>query len=254
MNALYVDRGGTVIDPLGGLPDLRARRVRFIGEARARIARLQELGLLHAEDAERRAMRQPRVGLYRSHRPNGIDEGWTRFILERFEFPFDVVYPQQLDAGDRAGAPQHRVGALVEESLEAEQIAGEHHDGVPEVALGRGVAGVPLVALGEQIHHHESPLGHGQVEVGGLADHDRANGRLLVEHDAVASVQVVRSCGFRVVSNEDGMPAAQCTPLGRNEGLRPRQQPFAEDQYGPGALRRGVVQWNRGGGVRFARP
>lgn len=26
--------------------------------------------------------------------------GWTRFILERFEFPFDVVYPQALDAGN----------------------------------------------------------------------------------------------------------------------------------------------------------
>ena len=37
MNALYADTGGAVIDPLGGLPDLEARRVRFIGDARARI-------------------------------------------------------------------------------------------------------------------------------------------------------------------------------------------------------------------------
>jgi hypothetical protein len=29
-----------------------------------------------------------------------MPSGWTRWILERFEFPFDVVYPQQLDAGD----------------------------------------------------------------------------------------------------------------------------------------------------------
>ncbi len=37
MNALYARPDGTVIDPLGGLVDLRARRVRFIGQARDRI-------------------------------------------------------------------------------------------------------------------------------------------------------------------------------------------------------------------------
>ncbi|CUH40718.1 CCA-adding enzyme [Jannaschia seosinensis] len=38
MNALYAEADGTVIDPLGGLPDLRARHVRFIGDPAARIA------------------------------------------------------------------------------------------------------------------------------------------------------------------------------------------------------------------------
>ncbi|MEI4232640.1 CCA tRNA nucleotidyltransferase [Roseovarius sp. D22-M7] len=37
MNALYADPDGTVIDPLGGIDDLRARRVRFIGDAGTRI-------------------------------------------------------------------------------------------------------------------------------------------------------------------------------------------------------------------------
>lgn len=37
MNALYARPDGTVIDPLQGLADLRARRVRFIGDATARI-------------------------------------------------------------------------------------------------------------------------------------------------------------------------------------------------------------------------
>ncbi|MFK7943949.1 MAG: CCA tRNA nucleotidyltransferase [Paracoccaceae bacterium] len=37
MNALYAERDGTVIDPLGGLPDLEARQVRFIGLAEDRI-------------------------------------------------------------------------------------------------------------------------------------------------------------------------------------------------------------------------
>ena len=38
MNALYAAPDGTVADPLGGLADLLARRVRFIGDADARIA------------------------------------------------------------------------------------------------------------------------------------------------------------------------------------------------------------------------
>ena len=37
MNALYVDAGGVVHDPLGGQADLLARRVRFIGDPEARI-------------------------------------------------------------------------------------------------------------------------------------------------------------------------------------------------------------------------
>jgi poly(A) polymerase len=37
MNALYADADGTVFDPVGGLPDLRAGRVRFIGDASTRI-------------------------------------------------------------------------------------------------------------------------------------------------------------------------------------------------------------------------
>ena len=37
MNALYAQADGTVIDPLGGMADLRARHVRFIGDPTARI-------------------------------------------------------------------------------------------------------------------------------------------------------------------------------------------------------------------------
>ena len=37
MNALYADHVGLVIDPLGGLPDLEARAIRFIGDAHDRI-------------------------------------------------------------------------------------------------------------------------------------------------------------------------------------------------------------------------
>lgn len=38
MNALYARADGTLVDPLGGLPDALARRVRFVGDPAARIA------------------------------------------------------------------------------------------------------------------------------------------------------------------------------------------------------------------------
>ncbi|RDD96216.1 CCA tRNA nucleotidyltransferase [Paracoccus pantotrophus] len=38
MNALYATASGEVLDPVGGLPDLAARRLRFVGDPRARIA------------------------------------------------------------------------------------------------------------------------------------------------------------------------------------------------------------------------
>ncbi len=37
MNAIYCDRRGLIVDPLEGLPDLHARRLRFVGDARARV-------------------------------------------------------------------------------------------------------------------------------------------------------------------------------------------------------------------------
>lgn len=37
MNALFADRSGTVIDPIGGLPDVLARRIRFVGDPDQRI-------------------------------------------------------------------------------------------------------------------------------------------------------------------------------------------------------------------------
>ena len=47
-------------------------------------------------------LRPVRVGLWDRY-GGSMPSGWTRWILEQFEFPFDVVYPQELDNGDLAG-------------------------------------------------------------------------------------------------------------------------------------------------------
>ncbi len=45
-----------------------------------------------------RKLKPVRIGLYDQY--GGLaPSGWTRWLLEQFEFPFEVVYPQTLDAG-----------------------------------------------------------------------------------------------------------------------------------------------------------
>jgi hypothetical protein len=43
-------------------------------------------------------VRQPRIGLYDRY-GGSVPSGWTRLILDEFEFPYTVVYPPDLDAG-----------------------------------------------------------------------------------------------------------------------------------------------------------
>jgi len=44
-------------------------------------------------------LRRPRIGLWDRY-GGSMPAGWTRWILEQFEFPFERVFPQRLDAGD----------------------------------------------------------------------------------------------------------------------------------------------------------
>ncbi|HYN09323.1 MAG TPA: M14 metallopeptidase family protein [Vicinamibacterales bacterium] len=44
-------------------------------------------------------LRKLRIGLFDTY-GGGMPSGWTRLLLENFEFPFDVVYPPMLDAGN----------------------------------------------------------------------------------------------------------------------------------------------------------
>ncbi len=46
-----------------------------------------------------RKLKPVRIGLYDQY-GGSAPSGWTRFLLEQFEFPHEVVYPQTLDAGN----------------------------------------------------------------------------------------------------------------------------------------------------------
>src|SRR4030095_2459421 len=46
-------------------------------------------------------LRRPRIGLCDRY-GGSMPSGWIRWILEKFEFPFEVVYPPQVDQGNLA--------------------------------------------------------------------------------------------------------------------------------------------------------
>jgi hypothetical protein len=46
-------------------------------------------------------LKTPRIAIADQY-GGSMPSGWTRFILEQFEFPFDVVYPKVVDAGNLA--------------------------------------------------------------------------------------------------------------------------------------------------------
>jgi hypothetical protein len=56
-------------------------------------------GLATAPAGDALKLKPTRIGLYDQFGGN-MPSGWLRFELEQFEFPFEVVYPQTLDAGD----------------------------------------------------------------------------------------------------------------------------------------------------------
>jgi hypothetical protein len=56
-------------------------------------------GMAAAPTGEALKLKPIRIGLYDQY--GGLmPSGWTRWIFEQYEFPFEVVYPQTLDSGD----------------------------------------------------------------------------------------------------------------------------------------------------------
>jgi hypothetical protein len=82
----------------------------------------------------------PRIAMYKSYVAS-IDEGWTRFIFENYEFPFTNI----LDKDIRAGSLRSKYDVIViPGELSETQIIEGHRAGTvpPEFAGGIGEAGV----------------------------------------------------------------------------------------------------------------
>ncbi len=73
--------------------------VRPILEAVARDKGVNFTAVAARPQAEALRVEPVRVGLWDRY-GGSMPSGWTRWLLEQFEFPFEVVYPQRLNAGD----------------------------------------------------------------------------------------------------------------------------------------------------------
>jgi hypothetical protein len=84
-----------------------------------------------------RALRAPRIGLYRSHLAN-MDEGWTRWVLEQYEFPYRTLTDKDIRAGDLSG-----LDIILFSDESEDRIVNGHRAGTmpPEYVGGIGVEG-----------------------------------------------------------------------------------------------------------------
>ena len=87
-------------------------------------------------------LRQPRVALYKSHIPI-IDEGWTRWLLEQYEFPYTNIQDSDIRAGnlnarfDVIVIPNESVLAIVDGLPKGPHIEGQPV--APELAMPPGL-------------------------------------------------------------------------------------------------------------------
>jgi hypothetical protein len=116
------------------------------GSARADAERIaNETGLTFTAtgsrpSGEHRQLQPIRVALWDRY-GGSMPSGWTRWILERFDFPFDVVYPQTLDTGDLS-----QYDAIL-------FVAGAIPSARPDGAGGRGGFGADAEDVPEEFSH-----------------------------------------------------------------------------------------------------
>lgn len=175
MNALYADRAGHVLDPLGGLPDLMARRVRFIEDAAARIA----------EDYLRI------LRFFRFHAWYGDDaEGPDPHALAAIAEATDGL----------AQLSRERIGAEMRKLLSAP-------DPAPSVAAMRACGVLTRILPGAD-DRALAPLVHLEAEAGVPPDW-LARLAVMVGPEAAARLRLSRSEEVRLCLLRDGMESAR---------------------------------------------
>jgi hypothetical protein len=123
-----VDRGAIFVPSDGVSRAQMAAWVGALGVTARAVARLPSVGAL--------AIRPARVALWDRY-GGSMTSGWTRWLLEQFEFPFEVVYPRSLNESDLSrfdvivlpdGALSSREGGRSSGRVAAESIPAEFRE------------------------------------------------------------------------------------------------------------------------------
>jgi hypothetical protein len=123
----------------GSIVVAHSRQAEPVVARAARELGLRADGVRGRAPAETRPVGRARVAVYKPW-VESIDEGWTRWLLERYEFKFATV----ADADVRAGDLRARYDVIVLPSLPRDRLVAGHAAGTvpPEYAGGLGTAGV----------------------------------------------------------------------------------------------------------------
>jgi hypothetical protein len=128
--------------PAGSILVMDAKDVRETVETIARDLGLRATASGGRPPANARPIGRSRVGLYKPW-VESIDEGWTRWLLEQYEFEFENI----ADADIRQGGLRQRFDAIVLPDLGADRILNGHPAGTmpaPYVG-GLGTAGADML-------------------------------------------------------------------------------------------------------------
>ena len=102
-------------------------------------------------EAESRRVRQPRIGMYQRYRGGNMDEGWTRLVLEQFEFPYQILKDETVIAGelnqkfDVIILPSDAKGMIVGDEKEEAEDESREYDVPPAYRSGIGKDGVKAI-------------------------------------------------------------------------------------------------------------
>jgi hypothetical protein len=95
-----------------------------------------------SEVAEAWPVKKPRIGIYEPWSGN-IDEGWTRWILEQFHFPFTVLHNPEI----RDGHLKEQFDTIVFAEMNARQIMDGAREGTVPGQYAGGIGGEGAQAL-----------------------------------------------------------------------------------------------------------
>ncbi len=126
----------------GAIMAIEGKGVRETVDAIARDLGLRATASTGRAPADARPIGRARVGLYKSFVEN-IDEGWTRWLLEQYEFEFESI----TDADIRRGGLRTRFDAIILPDQDAARITGGHPAGTmpPEYVGGIGADGTDML-------------------------------------------------------------------------------------------------------------
>ena len=194
-----------------------------------------------------RRVRPVRIGLWDRY-GGSVESGWIRWLLERYEFPFEIVYPQTLDAGNLNAKfevlifPTDAIPARDRTaSAGPENVPAEYRAHLGSVTVGRTVPalktfveqGGTLIAIGSST----SVAGHFGLPVSSA----------LVERAADGSSQPLPRSKFYVPGSLLRVSVDNTIPIAF--GIDPQVDVFVDESpafaLGPDALSAGVkrVAW-----------